>query len=338
MNKIPKSTYIIAEAGVNHNGSLELAYKLIDLAADAKADAIKFQTFVTEELVTKTAKQANYQIENIGHEENQFEMLKKLELSPEFHEKIISYCQKKNVFFLSTAFDSRSVELLKSFNIPIWKIPSGEITNLPYLKRIGSYNKEIILSTGMATLGEVENALHILNDSGTSSEKITLLHCTTEYPAPYNEVNLRAMKTLGDAFSLKYGYSDHTPGIEVSIAAVALGASVIEKHFTIDKSLPGPDHRASLNPDELKLLVSSIRNIEIALGDGIKRPSRSESQNIVCARKSIVAARNINAGEIFSIENITTKRPGSGISPLRWDTIIGTVAKRAFSQDEQIEI
>lgn len=329
--------FIIAEAGVNHNGDIGLAKQLVDAAAEAGADAVKFQTFVTEKLVTRSAKQAQYQINNLGKEESQFEMLKKLELTPKMHSILIERCLQRKIKFMSTAFDDTSINLLRSIGSTPWKIPSGEITNLPYIRRIGSFGEEVILSTGMATLGEIEEAINVLEKAGTSQEKISLLHCTTDYPTQFEEVNLLAMKTIGNAFQMKYGYSDHTSGIEVSIAAVALGAVIIEKHFTLDKFLPGPDHKASLNPSELGLLVSSIRHIEQALGNGIKRPTPNELCNIVSSRKSIVASKAICAGETFSEDKITTKRPGNGISPMRWDQIIGKIAHRDFKQDEAID-
>ncbi|MDI7189572.1 N-acetylneuraminate synthase [Leptospira santarosai] len=332
-------TLIIAEAGVNHNGDLELARKLIDVAANAGADIVKFQTFEAERLVTKSAKKADYQNSATGNAaESQYEMLKKLELSKENHEKLIQYCKQTGIEFLSTAFDLQSLAFLEQLNLSRYKIPSGEITNLPYLQKIGSSGKPIILSTGMSTLGEIESALLVLETTGAKRNEITVLHCNTEYPTPYSDVNLSAMKSIADAFKIKVGYSDHTSGIEVSVAAVALGASVIEKHFTLDRSLPGPDHKASLEPNELKTMVRSIRNVELSLGDGIKKPSNSELKNISIARKSIVAASSIKAGEIFTRENLTTKRPGDGISPMRFDEVIGLKAKRDFFEDELIDL
>ncbi|EKP04877.1 MULTISPECIES: N-acetylneuraminate synthase [Leptospira] len=332
-------TLIIAEAGVNHNGDLELARKLIDVAANAGADIVKFQTFEAERLVTKSAKKADYQ--NTIHDnttESQYEMLKKLELSKENHEKLIQHCKQTGIEFLSTAFDLQSLAFLEQLNLSRYKIPSGEITNLPYLQKIGSSGKPIILSTGMSTLGEIESALLVLETTGAKRGEITVLHCNTEYPTPYSDVNLSAMKSIADAFKIKVGYSDHTSGIEISIAAVALGASVIEKHFTLDRSLPGPDHKASLEPNELKGMVRSIRNVELSLGDGIKKPSSSEFKNISIARKSIVAASSIKAGEIFTRENLTAKRPGDGISPMRLNEVIGLKAKREFFEDELIDL
>ncbi|WP_061215970.1 N-acetylneuraminate synthase [Leptospira santarosai] len=332
-------TLIIAEAGVNHNGDLELARKLIDVAANAGADIVKFQTFEAERLVTKSAKKADYQNSATGNAaESQYEMLKKLELSKENHEKLIQHCKQTGIEFLSTAFDLQSLAFLEQLNLSRYKIPSGEITNLPYLQKIGSSGKPIILSTGMSTLGEIESALLVLETTGAKRNEITVLHCNTEYPTPYSDVNLSAMKSIADAFKIKVGYSDHTSGIEVSVAAVALGASVIEKHFTLDRSLPGPDHKASLEPNELKTMVRSIRNVELSLGDGIKKPSNSELKNISIARKSIVAASSIKAGEIFTRENLTTKRPGDGISPMRFDEVIGLKAKRDFFEDELIDL
>ncbi|EMO27137.1 N-acetylneuraminate synthase [Leptospira interrogans serovar Bataviae str. HAI135] len=332
-------TLIIAEAGVNHNGDLELARKLIDVAANAGADIVKFQTFKSERLVTKSAKKADYQNTTTDNAaESQYEMLKKLELSKENHEKLIQHCKQTGIEFLSTAFDLQSLAFLEQLNLSRYKIPSGEITNLPYLQKIGSSGKPIILSTGMSTLSEIESALLVLETTGAKRDEITVLHCNTEYPTPYSDVNLSAMKSIADAFKIKVGYSDHTSGIEVSVAAVALGASVIEKHFTLDRSLPGPDHKASLEPNELKGMVRSIRNVELSLGDGIKKPSSSEFKNISIARKSIVAASSIKAGEIFTRENLTTKRPGDGISPMRLNEVIGLKAKRDFFEDELIDL
>ncbi|WP_078127706.1 N-acetylneuraminate synthase [Leptospira alexanderi] len=332
------NTLIIAEAGVNHNGDMNIAEKLINVAFDAGADIVKFQTFNATELASNFAKRADYQISNMQEDGTQVSMLKKLELSVQDHFRLIEICKKKNIQFLSTAFDLKSIDLLIELGLSLWKIPSGEITNYPYLKKIGELNQKIILSTGMANLGEIESALNVLINSGSSLENITILHCTTEYPAPFHEVNLRAIETLKSAFRTKVGYSDHTVGIEVAIAAVALGATVIEKHFTLDKNLPGPDHKASLEPNELKMMISSIRNIEISMGDGIKKPSSSERKNIPIARKSIVATRKISKGEIFSELNITTKRPGDGLSPMNWDMVVGKQARRDFQVDELIEL
>jgi len=331
-------TLIIAEAGVNHNGDLELAKQLIDVAADAGADVVKFQTFNADRQATGFAKKAGYQTQTTGSEESQRDMLRRLELTSEMHKELIEHCAARNVGFLSTSFDVESVDLLASLGQDRFKIPSGEITNLPYLRHIGGLAKPVILSSGMATLGEIEAAIDALEQAGTSRTAITVLHCTTEYPAPMAEVNLRAMKSIGAALGVAVGYSDHTPGIEVAIAAVALGASIIEKHFTLNQDLPGPDHKASLEPDELKVMIAAIRNIEIALGDGIKRPTLSEARNKPLVRKSLVASQSIRSGEAFSARNITTKRPGTGICPMRWDEVIGRVAPRDFLADELIEL
>ena len=328
------SVFIIAEAGVNHNGSVRLAKELIDVAVDAGVDAVKFQTFKTENLVSKTAQKADYQKENMNDGNNsQFEMLKKLELDVTTHKELMEYCQSKNIIFLSTPFDHESIDMLDHLGLEIFKIPSGEITNLPYLRHIGSLGKEVILSTGMSDIGEVEDALDILYKAGTKKEKITVLHANTMYPTPMQDVNLRAMQTLGATFDIAYGYSDHTLGIEVPIAAVALGATVIEKHFTLDKTMQGPDHKASLEPNELKAMVKAVRNIEIALGSSIKKPSPSEIPNMKVARKSLVAKCSIKKGELFSEENITVKRAGGGISPMRWDEILGSVASKDYEMD-----
>ena len=333
MNKV----FIIAEAGVNHNGSIELAKKLIDVAVDSGVDAVKFQTFKTELCISKDAKKADYQVKNTGNAtETQFEMVKKLELSEDMHHELIAYCNSKNIMFLSTPFDHDSIELLDSLGLEIFKIPSGEITNLPYLRHIGKLNKKVILSTGMANIGEIENALDILIQAGTKKENITVLHANTEYPTPMEDVNLKAMLTIGKTFDVEYGYSDHTLGIEVPTAAVALGATVIEKHFTLDKTMEGPDHKASLEPDELNAMVKAIRNIEKALGNGIKKPSKSESKNKEIARKSIVAKITIKKGEVLTENNLAIKRPGNGISPMRWDEVIGSVASRDYNKDEII--
>jgi N,N'-diacetyllegionaminate synthase len=330
------SVFIIAEAGVNHNGSLELAKKLIDAAADAGADAVKFQTFTADTLVSKTAQKAHYQLQMTDTSESQYEMIKKLELDETSHHELIEYCNTKNILFLSSPFDHESINLLDRLGIRIFKIPSGEITNLPYLRHIGSLAKEVILSSGMADLGEIEDALDILTLSGIAKERITVLHATTEYPCPIEEVNLRAMQTISEAFKIKAGYSDHTNGIEIPIAAVAMGATIIEKHFTLDRTMKGPDHKASLEPDELCAMVKAIRNIEKALGNGIKKPSPSEAKNISVARKSIVAAQPIQEGEILSETNLTIKRPGNGISPMRLDEIIGIAAPKDYQKDELI--
>ena len=334
-----QSTLIIAEAGVNHNGSQKLARELIQVAAEAGADLIKFQTFAADRLVTGSAKKADYQLVTTEAQESQHEMIRKLELSREVHKELIEYCQQCSIGFFSTGFDIQSVSLLADLGLDRFKIPSGEITNLPYLQHLGSYGKPIILSTGMAKLGEIEAALEVLEASGTTREKVAVLHCNTEYPTPMEDVNLRAMCAIRDALGVQVGYSDHTLGIEVPVAAVAMGATVIEKHFTLDRNLQGPDHRASLEPAELKAMVQAIRNIELALsGDGLKRPSPSETNNILIARKSLVANCAIRAGEIFTTQNLTAKRPGSGISPMRWDEFIGRIATRDYQEDELIEV
>ena len=328
------SVFIIAEAGVNHNGKIDLAYKLIDVAYESGADAVKFQTFKTENLVSINAPKAPYQKNITSQLESQFSMLKKLELDFNVHKKLINYCKKKGIVFLSTPFDHESIDLLNELNIKIFKIPSGEITNLTYLRHIGSLGKEVILSTGMSNLKEIEDALKILIDSGTSKGNITVLHANTMYPTPMEDVNLRAMQTIRDKFGVSVGYSDHTLGIEVDIAAVTMGATVIEKHFTLDKTMDGPDHKSSINPEELTMMVNSIRNIEKALGSSIKKPSKSEEPNIASARKSIVASRSIKKGEIFTEQNITIKRPGTGISPMEWDSMIDKVAKHDYKKDD----
>jgi len=331
------SVFIIAEAGVNHNGSMELAKKLIDVAVEAGADAVKFQTFKSENLVSKNAKKAQYQKDNMNtSDDSQFNMLKKLELDIETHKELIAYCNQKNIMFLSTPFDHESIDLLDSLVLKIFKIPSGEITNLPYLRKIGALKKEIILSTGMADLGEIEDALDILIEAGTSKEKITVLHANTMYPRPMEDVNLKAMVTIGNAFDVAYGYSDHTLGIEVPIGAVVMGASVIEKHFTLDKNMDGPDHQASLAPHEPITMIKGIRNIELALGSCVKKPSPSETPNIKIARKSIVANTSINKGDILIKENLTIKRPADGISPMRWDEVVGSIASKDYEEDELI--
>ena len=331
------ATLIIAEAGVNHNGRIETAGQLIEIAAEAGADLVKFQTFSADRLVTGSASKADYQLETTSTSESQHEMIRKLELSREMHEELIAHCKKCGVGFFSTGFDPQSVDLLAELGLDRFKIPSGEITNLPYLRHIGQYGKPVILSTGMARLGEIEAALEVLEASGTPRERVTVLHCNTEYPTPMADVNLKAMLAIRDALGVQVGYSDHTLGIEVPIAAVAMGATVIEKHFTLDRNLPGPDHRASLEPDELKAMVQAIRNIELALsGDGLKRPSPSESKNLEIVRKSLVALVPIKAGEPFTEANLGVKRPGSGISPMRWDDFIGRPANRDYQADELI--
>lgn len=331
------SVFIIAEAGVNHNGSVELAKKLIDVASEAGVDAVKFQTFKAETLVSKNAQKADYQKKNLNDgNDSQFDMLKKLELDVDTHNILIEYCNSKNIMFLSTPFDLDSIDLLNDLKLPIFKIPSGEITNLPYLRKIGALNKKVILSTGMADIGEIEDALDILTDAGTKKENITVLHANTMYPTPMEDVNLNAMVTIGKAFNVDYGYSDHTLGIEVDVAAVAMGASCIEKHFTLDKKMEGPDHKASLEPHELVSMVKAIRNIELALGSSVKKPSPSEIPNIEVARKSIVAKKIIKKGEMFTEDNLAVKRPGNGISPMRWDEVIETVAQKYYDVDELI--
>lgn len=338
IEKAMNKTFIIAEAGVNHNGSLVMAFQLIDAAVAAGADAVKFQTFKAEKVIAVNAPKAGYQKETSGPDESQLEMVKKLELDETAHIQLYQYCQRKGIQFLSTPFDLESVDLLRRLGLEIFKIPSGEITNLPYLRKLGALKRRLILSTGMADLGEIEDALDVLTESGTPLENITVLHCNTEYPTPFEDVNLKAMLTIRDAFpGLTVGYSDHTNGIEVPIAAVAMGASVIEKHFTLDRNLPGPDHRASLEPHELTAMISGIRNIEKALGTGSKKPSPSELKNKPVARKSIVAASPIKKGETFTAMNITVKRPGTGITPMRWDDIMGRKAAKSYRKDELIE-
>ncbi len=330
------SVFIIAEAGVNHDGLIDNAYRLIDAAVEAGADAIKFQTFKAESLVSKNVDKANYQKQTTNESESQFEMIKRLELSVDAHKKLIKYCNEKNIIFLSSPFDHESIDLLNELQLQIFKIPSGEITNLPYLRHIGSLNKKVLLSTGMSNLQEVGDALTILINAGTKKEDITVLHANTMYPTPMEDVNLNAMLTIQREFGVAVGYSDHTLGIEVDIAAVAIGASVIEKHFTLDKSMEGPDHKASLEPEELKAMVSAIRNIEKALGSSEKKPSPSESVNIDVVRKSIIASASIKKGEILSDNNVTAKRPGAGISPMKWDKVIGTVASKDYQMDDLI--
>ncbi len=330
------SVFIIAEAGVNHNGSIELAKELIDVAVSAGVDAVKFQTFKAENLVSKDTEKAPYQKNTTDKNESQFDMIKKLELDVSMHKELIMYCKYRNIMFLSTPFDIDSINLLTDLGLEIFKISSGEVTNLPYLRAIGRLNKEVILSTGMASIGEVEDALTILTESGTKKDKITVLHANTEYPTPMYDVNLNAMLTIKNEFGVKVGYSDHTLGIEVDIAAVAMGASIIEKHFTLDKRMNGPDHKASLEPIELISMVKAIRNIELALGDGEKKPSKSESKNIRIVRKSIVAKCDIKKDEILTKDNITVKRPSGGISPMQWDSVIGSIAKKDYKEDEQI--
>jgi N-acetylneuraminate synthase len=332
------ATLVIAEAGVNHNGDMHLAKQLIEAAAEVGADVVKFQTFKADKLATTKAGKASYQQQTTDNAENQQEMLRRLELSPDQHQQLISHCHDSGIEFLSTAFDDSSIDLLITLNLKRLKIPSGEITNLPYLRRIAELGKPLILSTGMAKLGDIEAALAVLELAGTNLAQVTVLHCTTEYPAPMPEVNLRAMQTIGQAFGVAVGYSDHTAGIEVPIAAVALGATIIEKHITLNNNLPGPDHKASLEPKEFAAMVRAIRNIEQALGDGIKRPTASEAANLPFVRKSLVASRAISIGDLFTSTNITAKRPGTGISPMRWDELIGHPSPRAFVVDELIEL
>lgn len=333
-----KKTFIIAEAGVNHNGDLNVAKRLIDVAKEAGVDAVKFQTFKAEKIASRYAPKAEYQKENMDENESQLQMLKKLEVNEEVHKELMSYCEEKGVIFLSTPFDLESIDLLNNLGLEIFKIPSGEITNLPYLRKIGGLNKKVIFSTGMADLKEIKTALDILIKAGTVKENITILHCNTAYPTPVEDANLLAMCTIKKTFDVDVGYSDHTLGIEIPIAAVALGTTIIEKHFTLDKNMEGPDHRASLNPEELKNMVEAIRKTEKALGNREKKISASESKNRFLVRKSIVAEKGIKKGELFTKKNITTKRPATGISPMEWDNVIGRVAKRHFNVDELIEL
>jgi N,N'-diacetyllegionaminate synthase len=330
--------FIIAEAGVNHNGSLRTAKKMIDGAVRAGADAVKFQTFNAESMVSRYAQKAGYQKRAADKNENQLEMIKDLELDLKAHKELLRYCREKKIVFLSSPFDLKSVDLLACLGLSIFKIPSGEINNLPYLRKIGSLRAKIIMSTGMSNLKEIKNALDILAASGTKNENITVLHCNTEYPTPFTDVNLSAMLTIKNTLGVQVGYSDHTVGIEVAIAAAALGAKVIEKHFTLGKNMPGPDHAASLDLKELGDLVTSIRNIEMALGSGIKSVSPSEAINMSAVRKSIVAARDIKRGEFFNENNLAVKRPGLGINPMKWDNVLGEIAKKDFNQDEFISL
>lgn len=328
MNK--ERVLIIAEAGVNHNGEIEKAFQLIDAAVDAGVDYVKFQTFKAETIVSPKAKKAVYQEKNIGDgDDSQFNMLKKLELSDDDHHRLIQYAKEKGIAFFSTAFDVEGVRYLNQLGLDRFKVPSGEITNYPYLKAIAQLGKPIIVSTGMATLGEIEAALTVLTAFGAKLHEITVLHCNTEYPTPMEDVNLKAMHTIAAAFGVQVGYSDHTLGIEVPIAAVALGATVIEKHFTLDRNLPGPDHQASLEPQELKAMVQAIRNIEQAIaGDGRKIPSNSERKNIAVARKSVHLRRDMQAGEMITEEDIIALRPGDGISAMDWEKIVGRTLAR----------
>jgi N,N'-diacetyllegionaminate synthase len=336
--RLHKRVFIIAEAGVNHNGDITTAKKMIDAAVKAGVDAIKFQTFIPEEIVSRSAPKAEYQKKTTRKEESQLDMLKKLALDADAHRKLLAYCDKKGIQFLSTPFDLQSIDLLDNLGLEVFKVPSGEITNLPYLKKIGSLRKKIIMSTGMADMKEIDKAMKILIEAGTEKKNVTLLHCNTEYPTPMEDVNLRAMITMKNTFSVKVGYSDHTLGIEIPEAAVALGAEIIEKHFTLDRRMEGPDHKASLEPKELEAMVTAIRNVERALGNGIKNPSPSERKNRAIARKSIVSAVAINKGETLTPDNITVKRPGTGISPMKWFDVVGKKAKRNFHIDEPIEI
>lgn len=332
MNKI----FIIAEAGVNHNGDIQTAKELIDVAAAAEADAVKFQTFRADTLVCRQAPKAAYQMETTSAEESQFDMLKKLELTPDMHRELIDYCHEKNIMFLSTPFDLDSLHYLVDCGLAVIKIPSGEITNYPLIREAGRSGKRIILSSGMSTIDEVREAVAVLKENGSTD--ITVLHCNTEYPTPFSDVNLRAMQTIKEETGVSVGYSDHTPGIEAAVAAAALGATVIEKHFTLDRNMKGPDHKASLEPNELTEMVRAVRHIEQALGDGEKKPSASEKKNMAVARKSLVAKCLIKGGEMFTEENLTAKRPGTGLSPMLWNQVIGQKAKRDFAADEMIEL
>lgn len=330
--------FIIAEAGVNHNGSLDMAREMIKVAANAGADAVKFQTFRADALVTEKADKADYQKKTSGARESQFDMLKRLELSLDDHQVLMEMCRTQRIEFLSSPFDLGAIDLLAGLGVRKWKIPSGEITNLPYLRKIASFQQETILSTGMADMKEIGDALAVLFNVRLDPSKITVLHCCTEYPAPMEDVNLLAMKTIQAGFpEIRVGYSDHTHGIEIPVAAAALGASVIEKHFTLDRNLPGPDHRASLEPDELEAMIRAIRNVELAMGSGFKGPTPSERKNMAVARKSIVAARDISAGEVLTADNLTVKRPGIGISPMKWDEILGRHAKKDYHRDDLID-
>jgi len=333
-----EKVFIIAEAGINHNGSLKTAKKMIDVAFDSGADAVKFQTFKSENFISMSAKKAAYQKKTTPTDETQLEMVKKLELDKTAFRELKDYCQKKSLIFLSTPFDEESIDFLTDLGADLFKIPSGEITNFPYLRKIGSLKKKAILSTGMADIDEIRSALDILTNAGTQKHDITVLHCTTAYPAPLKDVHLRAMLTIKEAFDVNVGYSDHTLGIEITLAAVALGATVVEKHFTLDRNMKGPDHKASLEPGELKSMVQAIRNIEKAMGSSIKKTMPSELENKSIVRKSIVATKHIKKGQLFESKNITAKRPGSGISPMEWEKIIGKIAKRDFFRDELIEL
>jgi N,N'-diacetyllegionaminate synthase len=330
--------FIIAEAGVNHNADLDLAEKMIDEAARVGANAIKFQAAVPEMVATRVASKARYQEQTTGINESQLDMIRRIHFPLTVYEHLKSRCKQKDIIFFASAFDLKSLAFLDKLGQPYHKIPSGEITNLPYLRQIGGYDKPIILSTGMASMGEIETAIEVLEECGTSRTKITVLHCTTEYPAPIAEINLRAMQSIASAFGVAVGYSDHTIGIEVAIAAVAMGAKVIEKHLTLDRKLPGPDQFASAEPGQFKEMVDAIRNIEAALGDGVKRPTSSELNNKSITRKSLVASREIKKGELFTTDNLCTKRPGTGISPMQIDSVLGRIAHRNFVLDELIDV
>lgn len=333
-----KKVIIIAEAGVNHNGDYEIAKQLALKAKEAGADYVKFQTGIPENVISRYADMAEYQKVNIGHTESQLDMVRKIMLDKNAFAPLKQYCDEIGIKFISTPFDLVSIDVLRPLKMDFWKIPSGEITNFPYLKKIAQLREPVIMSTGMSEMDEIESAINVLCSNGLTKDQITLLHCNTEYPTPMQDVNLKAMEQMRERFGVAVGYSDHTKGIEVPIAAVAMGAEVVEKHFTLDKTLPGPDHKASLEPNELKQMVDAIRNIEQALGDGQKHVSNSERKNIAIARKSIIAARDIKRGETLTEENLTTKRPGNGISPMRWNEVIGTKAIRGFKEDELIEI
>jgi len=329
--------FIVAEAGVNHNGNTDMALRLVDAAAAAGCDAVKFQTFRAHALVSRHAQTAAYQKAN-GGGESQLEMLKKLELPYDRHQRLKDHAADRGILFFSTAFDMESIDMLRELDIPLWKIPSGEITNYPYLVRVAQMGKPVLLSTGMSTRAEVAEAVDVLTGHGTDRDRLCILHCNTEYPTPMQDVNIRAMAKLGEDFGTAFGYSDHTPGDTIAVAATALGARVVEKHFTLDRTLPGPDHRASLEPGELKAMVNAVRNIEQALGDETKRPSPSEEKNKIIARKSLVAAKPIRAGERFTQENVTAKRPAMGLSPMRWTDVLGRMASRDFAEEELIEL
>jgi N,N'-diacetyllegionaminate synthase len=336
-----RKVLIIAEAGVNHNGNIELAKKMIDAACEAKADIVKFQTFKADKLVSRNAKMAEYQIKNISSESldnSQYQMLKKLELNEEDHVILMNYCKSKGIEFLSTSFDDESIDLLRKLKIKIWKIPSGELTNKPLLQKIGAFNENIIISTGMALMSEIQDAIVILIQSGTKRDNITVLHCNTEYPTPMFDVNLNAMNEIKQKLNVRVGYSDHTLGIEIPIAAVALGAEVIEKHFTLDRGMEGPDHKASLEPNELLQMVESIRNIEVAMGSGLKQPSSSEQKNIIIARKSIHLNRDLTSGSIISALDLIMKRPGDGISPMEYEELIGKKINKDLKADHKLSL